>query len=136
MRNAVVQKKKERKTKEEEEEEEEAHFGEERRAETSLLSAAIVPHIKNARNICTSEKNSFRSHVKREVLMEGQKRLSRLSRRDFVGYVSANCHDTFVIAKLRLSHDRNYRKGKIFSCHKLNVFYLRNEISAKIWNID
>jgi len=40
---------------------EEAFFGEERSGETSLLSAAIVPHIKNARNICTSEKNSFRS---------------------------------------------------------------------------
>jgi len=42
--------------------EEEAYFGKERRNEVPLLSAAIVPHIKNARNICTSEKNSFCSH--------------------------------------------------------------------------
>jgi len=41
--------------------EEEAHFSEESRAETSPLSAAIVPHIKNVRNIFTSDKNSFRS---------------------------------------------------------------------------
>lgn len=59
-RNAVLGARNER-TKTKEEEEEGAHFGKVRGAETSLLSAVIVPHMKNARDIYASDKNSFRS---------------------------------------------------------------------------
>lgn len=52
--------------------------------------------------------------------MEGQKGLSRLSRRDFVGYVSASCRDTFVIAKLNPPTIGIIGRRKC-SCHKLNV---------------
>lgn len=59
----------EEKNGEEEEVEVEVHSSEERGAETSLLSAVIVPHIKDARNISALWGKTRKTVVKREVLM-------------------------------------------------------------------
>lgn len=101
-RNAVGQKKKE----------EEAHFGEERRAETSLLSAAIVPHIKNARNICTSEKNSFRS--RKAWSFDGRAKRALTTFPTWLRWICFRELSRYIRHReVKSSHDRNYRKEKM-----------------------